>query len=222
MSIVVFEEITLSVIESSDHGSLLSSKDTALGYGCSEATIRNNLKNHKDELIEGKHFIIDRSYKNTPKTMWTLEGVYMLGFFIKSEQAKTFRMYVSKLLTELRNGNATVIGQEQYTLLKETVIQQNAQIAQLTIELKSKPKRLPPPSIDNTLKQTLIKVHDGYHRILITCSPIDMIKELSGMTCLFQLIGSTLGDGKNLNTQTKAGHAYWGDINKIQRPKLLK
>lgn len=144
MSIIVFEEITLSVIESSDHGSILSSKDTALGYGCSEATIRNNLKNHKDELIEGKHFIIDRSYKNTPKTMWTLEGVYMLGFFIKSEQAKTFRMYVSKLLTELRSGNATIISQEQYDLLKETIIQQNAQIAQLTIELKAKPKRLPP------------------------------------------------------------------------------
>lgn len=106
------------------------------------------------------------------------------------------------------------IGQEQYDLLKETVIQQNAQIAQLTIELKAKPKRLPSPVTDKTLKQTLIKVHDGYHHILTTCSPIDMMKELSGMTCLFQLIGSTLGDGKNLNTQTVAGHSYW-DTQKI-------
>lgn len=218
MQSLTSQAIEISVLKSNK----ISTEDVAKGYGISVASIREHKRNHSDELIEGEHFIIDRSYKNTPKTMWTLDGVHMLGFFIKSEQAKTFRMYVSKLLTELRNGNATVIGQEQYDLLKETVIQQNAQIAQLTIELKSKPKRLPPPPIDNTLKQTLIKVHDGYHRILTTCSPLDMIKELSGMTCLFQLIGNTIGDGKNLNTQTKAGHAYWGDINKIQKPKLLK
>lgn len=108
------------------------------------------------------------------------------------------------------------IGQEQYDRLAETVLAQNAQIAQLTKELDSKPKRLPPKPADESLKRTMIRIHDGYHRILTTCSPIDMMDELRKMTNLFQTIGSTAKDGKNLNTQTKAGHGYWNT------QKLLK
>lgn len=108
------------------------------------------------------------------------------------------------------------IGQEQYDRLAQTVLAQNAQIVQLTKELDIKPKRLPPKPADENLKRTLVRVHDGYHRILTTCSPLDMIDELRKMTNLFQLIGSGKGDGKNLNTQTKAGHGYWNT------QKLLK
>lgn len=146
----------------------------------------------------------------------TLDMAKELCMVENNEKGRKARRYFIECEKNLQ------IGQEQYDRLAQTVLAQNAQIAQLTIELKAKPKRLPPPVTDETLKQTLIKVHDGYHRILTTCSPLDMIKELSGMTCLFQLIGSTIGDGKNLNTQTKAGHSYWGDISKIQKPKLLK
>jgi len=206
MKQVIFQTTTLSVVESSDHVFILSSKDVAIGYGISTSTLRSNQNNNQDELIEGKHFIIDRSYKNTPKTMWTKIGVITLGFFIKSEKAKAFRKWAANYVLE---------GSEPDNDLKEIILAQNAQIAKLTIELNKKPKRLPPPPLDDTLRQTLVKVHDGYHRILTSCSPIDMMKELSAMTCLFQCIASGKNDGKNLNTCTKSGHTCWN------RPKLL-
>ncbi|MDO9304648.1 MAG: hypothetical protein Q7T77_04925 [Sulfuricurvum sp.] len=220
---ITFNNTNLTLVEDSTHEFLFSNKDVAMGYGITIAHINMARNRNSDDLVEGKHFIRINAQTNGGKQTvvhWTKRGIVRLGFCLKSEKAKAFRDWAEDYVID--GQKHLQIGQEQYDLLKETVIQQNAQIAQLTIELKSKPKRLPPPPIDNTLKQTLIKVHDGYHRILTTCSPIDMIKELSGMTCLFQLIGSTIGDGKNLNTQTKAGHAYWGDINKIQKPKLLK
>lgn len=93
--------------------------------------------------------------------------------------------------------------------LENIILRQNEQIAQLTRELGSKPKRLPPQPTDENLKRVLIRVHDGYHRILTTCSPLDMIDELRRMTNLFQCIGSIKKNGNNLNTDTVAGHIYW-------------
>lgn len=101
------------------------------------------------------------------------------------------------------------IGQEQFDRLKETIISQNAQIAQLLRELENKQKRLPAKPTDENLKRVLIRVHDGYHRILTTCSPLEMIDELRKMTNMFQLIGSIKNNGNNLNTDTVAGHLYW-------------
>lgn len=101
------------------------------------------------------------------------------------------------------------IGQAQYDVLQETVLRQNAQIVQLTRELDSRPKRLPAKPTDENLKRVLIRVHDGYHRILTTCSPLEMIDELRKMTNMFQLIGSIKNNGNNLNTDTVAGHLYW-------------
>ncbi|RTZ25165.1 hypothetical protein EI170_09695, partial [Campylobacter coli] len=56
-----------------------------------------------DELIENIHYFYD--YEQTKGgrqrvIKWTLEGVYMLGFFIKSPKAKEYRKKVAKLLRE--------------------------------------------------------------------------------------------------------------------------
>ncbi|MFY9141576.1 hypothetical protein [Sulfuricurvum sp.] len=209
MKSITFQNINLNVVESTEHTFLMSSRDVAAGYGIEEKTIRNHKRIQSDELIEGKHFIMTRTANNAAKTMWTLEGVHMLGFFIKSERAKEFRKWTAKLLTEIRKGNATVIGQEQYDLLQDTVFRQNAQIVQLNKELDNRSKRLPVKPTDENLKRVLIRVHDGYHRILTTCSPLDMIDELRRMTNLFQCIGSIKKNGNNLNTDTVAGHLYW-------------
>lgn len=93
--------------------------------------------------------------------------------------------------------------------LEKIILRQNEQIAQLTRELENKSKRLPAQPTDDNLKRVLIRVHDGYHRILTTCSPLDMICELRKMTNMFQIIGSIKNDGCNLNTETVAGHLYW-------------
>lgn len=210
MSLVEFKNISLNIVESTEYVFLMSTNDVAAGYGVNARTIQDHKQRQSDELIEGTHFIMTRTTNNAAKTMWTLEGVHMLGFFIKSERAKEFRKWTAKLLTEIRNGNATV--SQGNNELEKIILRQNEQIAQLTRELESKPKRLPAQPTDENLKRVLIRVHDGYHRILTTCSPLDMIDELRKMTNMFQCIGSIKNEGCNLNTDTVAGHLYWGKV----------
>ncbi|BCD61719.1 hypothetical protein NrS5_15 [Nitratiruptor phage NrS-5] len=104
MKIIKFQDVTIQV----EDNSLLSTHYVALGYGVSDATIRRHLQLHNDELVENIHYIIMKSEKGTKKLMWTLEGVHMLGFFIKSERAKEFRKFTAKLLTEIKKGNVQV------------------------------------------------------------------------------------------------------------------
>lgn len=103
--IVNFDGIQIQVINN-----LLSTDDVALGYGITSKGIRAHKRLHYDELIEGVHYVSheDKKFK-TKITKWTLEGVHMLGFFIKSEQAKHFRKYVAKLLSEIKEENIKVI-----------------------------------------------------------------------------------------------------------------
>ncbi len=68
----------------------MDSKNVSAGLGCSVDSINHAKKRQSDELIEGKHFIIDRSYKNTPKIYWTKRGIVRLGFFIKAKKPKRF------------------------------------------------------------------------------------------------------------------------------------
>lgn len=176
MKHVTFQSISLSVVESTEHVFMLSSKDVAIGYSVSENTIRSHRKDQSDELIEGKHFIIDRSYRNTPKTYWTKRGIVRLGFFIKSERAKQFRDWAEDYVID---------GQMPNSEYQRIIMLQNEQIVQLDREI-------------NRLKGILIKLHDGFHA------------QLEKATNIFQLIGSTKKDGGNLNTETIAGHKYWG------------
>lgn len=140
MKHVTFQAITLNIIESNEHTFLMSSCDVAAGYDVTESIIRSHRQRHSDELIEGKHFIMTRTANNAAKTMWTLEGVHMLGFFIKSERAKEFRKWTAKLLTEIRTGNATISHGDNE--LKQIILQQNEQIAQLTLELEEMQKMI--------------------------------------------------------------------------------
>lgn len=69
--------------------------------------------------------------------------------------------------------------------LENIILLQNEQIVQMDREI-------------NRLKSILIKLHDGFHA------------QLEKATNIFQLIGNTKKDGGNLNTETIAGHKYWG------------
>lgn len=180
MKQVIFNTTPLLVVESSNHVFLLSSKDVANGYGVSESLLRSHRTNQSDELIEGKHFIIDRSYRNTPKTYWTKRGIVRLGFFIKSERAKQFRDWAEDYVIDAQMPNS------EY---QRIIMLQNEQIVQMDREI-------------NRLKGILIKLHDGFHA------------QLEKATNIFQLIGSTKKDGGNLNTETIAGHKYWGIVKK--------
>ena len=95
----------------------LPTAEVAKLYGVDASTIREHKKNHSDELVENTHYFIEVSSKGTKKLLWTLEGVYMLGFFIKSERAKKYRKAVAKLLKEIKSGNVEVKVKPQKNLL---------------------------------------------------------------------------------------------------------
>jgi prophage antirepressor-like protein len=100
MKVIVFQTAELNVIQSDEYVFLLSAKDVANGYDVSESIIKSHRQNYKDEFTEGKHYIIDYSCRNTPKTMWTKRGIVKLGFFIKSQRAQQFRDWAENFLID--------------------------------------------------------------------------------------------------------------------------
>ena len=97
IKVEISDELVVEVQPNVEHEWLLSSKDVAEGYGLSASGLRSVKSKYADELEEGKHYL---SVSNTDAqnmtgnskarnvTMWTKEGVVMLGFFIKTPTAK--------------------------------------------------------------------------------------------------------------------------------------
>jgi len=102
MKIIKIENIELSA------ESLLTTDEVAIIYGVTAQAIREHKRAHQDELIENRHFIMKTNKFRKPVTYWTLEGIYMLGFFIKSERAKKYRKAIAQLLKEIKAGNVEV------------------------------------------------------------------------------------------------------------------
>lgn len=67
-------------------------------YGTSTANIRFHKKEHADELLENIHFITETNKFGTNETKWTLRGIIKLGMFIRSKEAKTFRLWAEQEL----------------------------------------------------------------------------------------------------------------------------
>ena len=95
------DDTELHLIADHTHEFLLTSKEVALGYGVNSATIRRHKQNQSDELIKGKHWVVQNM--NTlggqqKQTLWTKRGLVRLGFFIKSARAKKFRDWCEDLI----------------------------------------------------------------------------------------------------------------------------
>ncbi len=116
MEIIKFQDVELHL----DNHKTLSTAEVAKGYGTSADAIRLQKKRHQDEILKNIHYIEvwDDKFKRYI-TRWTLEGVHMLGFFIKSERAKEFRKFTAKLLTEIKKGNVQVLQTQQQIMLPE-------------------------------------------------------------------------------------------------------
>ncbi|EAJ8954469.1 hypothetical protein BV533_07455 [Campylobacter coli] len=72
-------------------------------YEVTKNSITKHFLRNADELIENIHYFYDFEQTKGGRQRvikWTLEGVYMLGFFIKSPKAKEYRKKVAKLLRE--------------------------------------------------------------------------------------------------------------------------
>lgn len=213
MKQVIFNATPLLVVESSDHVFLLSSKDVANGYGVSESLLRSHRTNQSDELIEGKHFIIDRSYRNTPKTYWTKLGVITLGFFIKSERAKEFRKWAA---------NYVLNGHETDNSFKETIMCQNEQIAQLTLELNSKQKLITEkPQMSATASNHLLDLIGQVARYIEESEHIEQIqrkrRERIGRF-MNAFIRAAKHSGITEQSQRKSEEIYHGAIKAQPKP----
>jgi prophage antirepressor-like protein len=101
--LIKFEELDIEVDENKLHEFLISNSDVAKGYGVQEKSLLRTRTRHKDELIEGKHFVyldVQTNGGMQNKIFWTKRGVVRLGFFIKSERAKKFRDWAEDLILQ--------------------------------------------------------------------------------------------------------------------------
>ncbi len=104
----VAENLIVMVEPNKEHEFLMTTNEVAKGYGIKTATLRSHKHDHRDELIEGKHFVTcvgktnagceSTSYIPNKQTLWTKRGIVRLGFFIKSERAKLFRDWAEDLV----------------------------------------------------------------------------------------------------------------------------
>ncbi|EPF0421138.1 hypothetical protein ACSM8R_000775 [Campylobacter coli] len=88
-------------------------------YEVTKNSIAKHFLRNADELIENIHYFYD--YEQTKGgrqrvIKWTLEGVYMLGFFIKSPKAKEYRKKVAKLLREQTQARFKTLSDENIRL----------------------------------------------------------------------------------------------------------
>ena len=107
LNIQINDNLAVAIYPNYEHEFLLTTKEVAKGYDVTPYTIRQHKKWHKDELVEGKHFINSVSITHGAKkgsskgTMWTKRGIVRLGFFIKSERSKMFRDWAEDLIIKV-------------------------------------------------------------------------------------------------------------------------
>lgn len=104
----VSDNLSVEIMPDDRFEFLMSTNETAKGFGVSGNTVRRHKMEHADELIEGKHFITSvqkmnagcksADYLQRKQILWTKRGIVRLGFFIKSERAKMFRDWAEDLV----------------------------------------------------------------------------------------------------------------------------
>ncbi|EIP3411561.1 hypothetical protein LSE36_001278 [Campylobacter coli] len=88
-------------------------------YEVTKNSIAKHFLRNADELIENIHYFYDFEQTKGGRQRvikWTLEGVYMLGFFIKSPKAKEYRKKVAKLLREQSEARFKTLSDENLRL----------------------------------------------------------------------------------------------------------
>lgn len=119
----------LKIVEASSFKENYKTREVAFNYGVQVKTIEMHKSNHADELIENIHYFYSLEQTKGGKQRalrWTLEGVYMLGFFIKSKQAKIYRKKVAEFLRLCDEAR-----QKKFNEARATITEQTDEIANL-------------------------------------------------------------------------------------------
>ena len=91
-------------------------------YGTTTINVRAHKRLHADEIVENTHFITEQNKFGVNEIKWTLRGIIKLGMFIRSKEAKYFRLWAEQelektILSELaqaketRQKNLSLVGQ---------------------------------------------------------------------------------------------------------------
>lgn len=124
------------IIHNTNFKEVYTTNEVAKNYQVTENTVRDHLNNHDDEFIENTHYFYTINPRFKTKILnWTLEGVYMLGFFIKSEQAKNYRKKVAEFLRLCDEAR-----QKKFNEARATITEQMDEIANLKAIATSKDK----------------------------------------------------------------------------------
>ena len=78
-----------------------TTEQVAKGYGVEVKTIQWHKSRHTDEIVENVHFVYELVDTNGGKQevlKWTLRGIIKLGMFIRSKEAKYFRLWAEQEL----------------------------------------------------------------------------------------------------------------------------
>ena len=67
-------------------------------YGVSVSNIKEHKRKHADEILEVIHFITEQNKFGVNEIKWTLRGIIKLGMFIRSKEAKYFRLWAEQEL----------------------------------------------------------------------------------------------------------------------------
>lgn len=104
----VSDSLSVEIIPDDKFEFLMSTNEVAKGFGLNPSSLRSQKHEHRDELVEGKHFFTSvgnsnagcksGGYLQNRQTLWTKRGIVRLGFFIRSERAKMFRDWAEDLV----------------------------------------------------------------------------------------------------------------------------
>lgn len=104
----VSENLSVEILPDDKFEFLITTNEAAKGFGINPSSLRSQKHDHRDELIEGKHFITSvgisnagcksGGYLQNKQILWTKRGIVRLGFFIKSERAMMFRDWAEDLV----------------------------------------------------------------------------------------------------------------------------
>ncbi|MDX4061682.1 hypothetical protein Q6A90_04810 [Aliarcobacter skirrowii] len=118
MSLIIFEDVEIEIIEDSKFVFTQTTNEVAKAYFGEPKTvqqaelfakqIRQTRLNNKQEFIENKHFFYIYDNKNRKTIIWTKNGIVRLGFYIKSERAKKFRDWAEDYIVNQKSYETTI------------------------------------------------------------------------------------------------------------------
>ncbi|OCS09370.1 hypothetical protein CFTD6783_08365 [Campylobacter fetus subsp. testudinum] len=104
-----------------------SNNYVAKRYGIDSNSLLKAKNRHLDEIIENLHFFVEKNDRNRSIIKWTLRGIIKLGMFIRSPQAKNFRLWAEQKLE--KSIRAELENVRQTKAMNQRLTRQNGELS---------------------------------------------------------------------------------------------